>query len=160
MKINLKRIIRNLKGVTVCTAIQESVVNSIQAHATKINIDIKLEEQLINDEVTFQVKSLAVEDDGDGFTKKNRDSFREYGSDTKLHLGCKGIGRMTFLAISDKVEINSHFDNTSVSINFDSKFTEKQVQVQKEKEPFKAKNTVIRFKNIREKEKIANLKKS
>ncbi|WP_375676599.1 MULTISPECIES: ATP-binding protein [unclassified Bartonella] len=127
MLVNLKAIIRDLSPKTnIITVLKESIVNSIQAHATKIDILFQLygNKDLLQDQPVFAV---SVFDNGDGFTTENIKSFSTYKSDYKIEKGCKGVGRITYLKVFEKVEItsfNKSENNVRVSLNFTPDFTQ------------------------------------
>jgi len=52
-------------------------------------------------------EKIIVEDNGEGFNDKNTKSFKEYKTQLKRKLGCKGIGRFLFLKEFDEVLIES-----------------------------------------------------
>ncbi|PIT67857.1 ATP-binding protein [Bartonella tribocorum] len=128
MLVNLNAIIRDLSSKTnIFTVLKESIVNSIQAHATKIDILLQLYSSNPDLWGNQQVFSISVFDNGDGFTTENIKSFSTYKSDYKIKEGCKGVGRITYLKVFEKVEItsfNASEDNVRVSLNFTPDFTQ------------------------------------
>jgi DNA-binding transcriptional regulator PaaX len=96
-------------------AITEAVVNSIQAHATEVDVYIEIF-------TNGNINSIEVIDNGDGFIKKNIDSFLDLHSDLKKEIGGKGVGRATWFKYFKTVSIDSIFnENDTLSIN--AKFT-------------------------------------
>ena len=77
MKINLRSQIRKLSNrINIFSVLNEAVVNSIQANATKVTIVLFRDSdqgELI--EKTPKITSIHISDNGEGFNKKNRDSF-------------------------------------------------------------------------------------
>lgn len=65
--------------------------------------------------------SFTVEDNGSGLTKENFDSFLTYDSRLKVKKGGKGVGRLTWLKVFEKVHISSFFlnDDTQMTRTFD-----------------------------------------
>lgn len=54
------------------------------------------------------IKTIEIEDNGEGFTKRNFDSFETMDSDLKAKdFGCKGIGRFLWLKAFEKVSVKS-----------------------------------------------------
>jgi hypothetical protein len=51
------------------------------------------------------IKEIIVTDDGDGFNTKNYNAFKEYKTKNKIRIGCKGVGRLTWLKLFNKAEI-------------------------------------------------------
>ena len=90
----------------------EAVVNSIQAmDADSDNPYIKI--RLISNQKTLdgkessQITGFVIEDNGVGFTDVNYQSFRKVDSMHKFNLGCKGIGRLSWLKVFDNVMVDS-----------------------------------------------------
>ncbi|WP_156851003.1 ATP-binding protein [Bartonella refiksaydamii] len=99
MLVKLNAIIGDLFPKTnIVTVLKESIVNSVQAHAAKIDVLFQLysNANLWNNQPVF---SMSVFDNGDGFTKDNIKSFSSHKSDYKIQEGCKGVGRITYLKI-------------------------------------------------------------
>ncbi|WP_375656688.1 ATP-binding protein [Bartonella sp. CM120XJJH] len=91
MLVNLNAIIRDLSSETnIVTVLKESIVNSIQAHATKIDILFQLHGNvdLWGNQPVF---SISVFDNGDGFTKENIKSFSTYKRTIKFEKDIKGL---------------------------------------------------------------------
>ena len=97
---SIETIVNDLKPITWKQVLYEAITNAIQADATEIKINF------IQDAQNY-IDSIVVEDNGDGFNETNTKSFREYRSNYKKHLGCKGIGRFLFLKLFERVEIRS-----------------------------------------------------
>ena len=94
----------------------EAIANAIDANANNISIDIKIE--AFDKPATL---SVAIADNGGGFTDKNFSKFsRLLETDCAEH---KGLGRLAYLAYFNKIEIFSHFEVTKQrSFIFDSAF--------------------------------------
>ena len=149
MRINIKRMVNNLKRVTPLKVLQEAIVNSIHANATKIEVSIKYGNQLVEDS-SPPIQSVTVTDNGDGFTKKNRDSFCEYGTEEKIKIGCKGVGRISFLRIFNNVKIKSFLkeEKKLITIDFHKNFNENVDINEVTDNTIQEKKTEITFKNI------------
>ncbi|OHD84296.1 MAG: hypothetical protein A3D90_03160 [Sulfuricurvum sp. RIFCSPHIGHO2_02_FULL_43_9] len=102
---SIETIVNDLQDVTWEQVIFEAVTNSLQANATEINIKLNQFALEISDK--RYIDQLVIEDNGDGFIKKNIESFQNYRSQFKKDLGCKGIGRFLYLKIFEKVRIES-----------------------------------------------------
>ena len=126
MEINLKRMVSDLKKVTALNVLQEAVVNSIQANATQVEVVIEYGETLL--EGRGGINKLSVTDNGDGFTEGNRKAFCEYGTEHKINLGCKGVGRVSYLKNFNTVNIKSFIKalNKTIYINFHEGFNEEK----------------------------------
>ena len=66
-----------------------------------------------------RVKNFCVVDNEDEFTDDNIDSFNHYLSDFKEKLGCKGVGRSTYLTLCDKVKFKSFNNGVNIEFDFD-----------------------------------------
>lgn len=119
MGVEIKRIVQDLGRVTINQVLQEAIMNSIQANAT--NIDINIDYQTMGDDFPCNVHNMTIVDDGDGFTEKNWHSFSKYKTTHKQEMGAKGIGRFLFLKLFDKVSINSLDKQITFDINDVSK---------------------------------------
>ena len=97
-------------------SVLEAVINSIHSieersekykehFKGKILIDIKRRETLI--EGIKEIKSIAIIDNGIGFTESNMESFLTADSDYKSKIGGKGIGRFTWLKVFQNVWVES-----------------------------------------------------
>lgn len=97
-------------------SVLEAVINSIhsieersekdkEAFKGKILIDIKRRDTLI--EGIKEIKSIAIIDNGIGFTESNMESFLTADSDYKSKIGGKGIGRFTWLKVFQNVFVES-----------------------------------------------------
>lgn len=152
MQINLNSQLRKLSSrINLFSVMNEAVVNSIQANATKIEI-IFYRENIQGDLFNAKPKIVGMDiiDNGEGFIDKNINSFSEYGSDLKLKEGCKGIGRLCFLKVFDNVTIESLISsaNERISVNFTTEFQKEDFQCAKVKDIISNK-TKISFKNIK-----------
>lgn len=101
----------------------ESIVNSIIS-LDKVQRERKYIEVIINRNEETQtpnlfgknvgmIKDITIIDNGEGFTTANFDSFKApYGQLNKKY-GCKGIGRFTILAMFEKMEVTSIYEEDS-----------------------------------------------
>ncbi|MDL5026405.1 hypothetical protein QR676_04120 [Vibrio sp. TMPB1044] len=106
----------------------EAVVNSIQAcSGNKARLELEILRQttqttLDADSDKYQeIESFRVIDQGVGFTDENLTSFRTADSTYKAQLGCKGVGRFTWLKVFESVSVDSVYkkDNEFYDIKFD-----------------------------------------
>ena len=132
--------------VTLQQAVCEAISNSLEANAKKVKVQFFLSgENLIKEQ---QIFGFSIEDDGEGFTEKNRESFCCYMSKHKIKLGCRGVGRLTWLRIFKNIEIESVTSDEIVKINFDINFNKSEnISIEKNK-AHKANKTLITFKDI------------
>lgn len=126
----------------------EAITNSLEANAKNITIKIALDEIVdLNDNHQFKIKEYLIEDDGEGFTQANISSFLTYMSDFKFKFGCKGVGRITWLKVFDKVKVESYCNNQKIYFDFDLLFDESKINYENLKEPVSNK-TIIKFINV------------
>lgn len=119
----IKNIVNELPDVTWKQIIYEAITNSIQANAT--NIKINFTSNTLNLEDTNKyIDTITIEDDGDGFNEKNTKSFKEYKSNFKRSLGCKGIGRFLYLKVFEKINIESLNKRIELAIDKDIQIEE------------------------------------
>lgn len=93
-------------------AVHEAIVNSIQANANRIQLEIiRDDNDLMLSEIknNKKIRQIIITDDGDGFTDENFNSFTKIDSTYKIDKGGKGIGRLAWLKVFNKVNIISTF---------------------------------------------------
>ena len=126
----------------------ETITNSLEAHAKDIRIVFEKEELLDNDTMNPRIIGFTITDDGDGFNQKNRESFGEYLSNYKSELGCKGIGRFTWLKVFKEIKIESQLSDEYVTIDFSKNYSDDKIKVVKKKSD--ERYTKISFKYVTE----------
>lgn len=127
----------------------EAITNSLEAGAQNIWVKLYKEKkyQLPLDSNKFKISSYEIKDDGNGFTEKDIDSFSTYMSEHKIKLGCKGVGRITWLKVFNKAEITSWTKNKKISFVFDKNFSG-QHSINREIYQGKQRGTLVNFSNI------------
>ena len=114
MSINLKRIVHDdvSNSLTMFHILCEALMNSLHANANNITCRLlSLQDTLKEDNSEICCKlvdEIEVEDNGCGFDDDNFISFKTYRSDYKAQLGCKGIGRLSFLKLFSDVRYESY----------------------------------------------------
>ena len=106
----------------------ETIANSLEAKATEIEIELFVDnsQQQVNDEnikVVRRINGFKITDNGNGFTAENIDSFTKFKSHLKRKLGCKGVGRFTWLKVYEDILIESQTEETFVSFGFNKNFS-------------------------------------
>ncbi len=130
MQVDLKGKLNNFKVTPSQThsllPLFEAVVNAIDSLAEQkvnknkeISITIKRDEkqQLMDDDLKqdkLPIISFLIEDNGEGFTEDNFNSFCTSDSTLKIHRGCKGLGRFTWLKVFDEIQIKSIFKKNDI----------------------------------------------
>ena len=147
MKTDLTRAIDNYKKSSIFDSINEAIVNSIQASATKIEITIQASKSSQSDllEEREFISSVEIKDNGDGLNKSNRESFLTYLSSHKKNQGCKGIGRLSYLKTFKKVHISSKQNNELVAFDFTPELNEDKLNPKEI--IYNEKETIITLKN-------------
>ena len=85
----------NFKNITFFDMVVEAVSNAIDANAQNIAINIS------------SLDNIIIEDDGDGFTDDNFNSFLKLYSPYKKAKGAKGLGRLAYLKFYRDVVFDS-----------------------------------------------------
>ena len=128
MKADITNAVKNYPKTTIYEAIKEALVNSIQAGASKILINITpSNEDLTQDSF---LSSVSVADNGEGFNAENRKSFLTYLSRHKENQGCKGIGRFSYLKTFQKIHVSSKQNNELVEFDFTAELSEEKLAPQ------------------------------
>lgn len=116
-RINIQGTIDNITSQTnVYTPIIEAIVNSIDSIVDKKLKNGKIEISIIREtEFDFDgslpaIKGINIRDNGEGFNKKNRDSFDTFYSQEKKESGGKGFGRFMFVKYFEDVKVKSVFE--------------------------------------------------
>jgi len=120
---DIQSIVDDLKQITWEQVLFEAITNSLQANAREININF-LHDTLDIEDTKKSIEKITVEDDGDGFTEKNTESFQKYRSAHKRHLGAKGTGRFLYLKIFKEIYIESLNKKIEFMIDRDIKVSE------------------------------------
>lgn len=133
MKINVTGFAYHFyKNVTVYDVLKEAIMNSIQANATNINVNLQFEyEKALDGDTTNRgnLREIIIEDNGDGLTQKNIDAFLEIATDHKKSIGGKGIGRISFLKIASTIKVESVSNEKKyVEFDFTDKFDENNIR--------------------------------
>jgi len=122
MIAKVKNIVDSFKvKISILQVLYEAISNSLEANAHNIKIIFHVVPSMGD---TKAYDSFSIIDDGDGFNQENLDSFLEYLSTHKLTLGCKGVGRFTWLKVFSLVKINSQTSTKCIKINFNVDFDE------------------------------------
>lgn len=125
MELKVKDLVSqiDLSKSEVFLPLYESIVNSIisldKVEREKKYIEVIIERNEETQEPNLfgrnpgTIKNITIIDNGEGFTTANFKSFKSpYGQMNKKY-GCKGIGRFTILAMFEKMEITSIYEENS-----------------------------------------------
>lgn len=149
MKVLIPDILRNFnKRIPFEQPLYETIVNSLEANATKIEIQLERTDSLVIDgkPIAPKVRGFTITDNGDGFNQKNRESFLHYLSSVKLNLGCKGVGRFTWLKVFDTINVKSWTGEEFVEFSFNKDFKDEDILPQETVS--KDKKTIITFSDV------------
>lgn len=122
METNLTNRVRNLRfrRISKLTPLFEAISNALHAIALagrqpgRIHVDIVRDTSQGHLDLAaadYPVRDIVVTDSGVGFTQENYDAFGVLDTDIKRQYGSKGIGRLFWLKVFDRVEIESVFDD-------------------------------------------------
>lgn len=157
MELKVKDLVSqiDLNKSEVFLPLYESIVNSIIS-LDKVDREEKYVEVIIERNAETQtpnlfgrnvgtIKDITIIDNGQGFTEANFESFKSpYGQMNKKY-GCKGIGRFTILAMFEKMEITSIYEEDGKCIkrtfefDADNEITNEEKDVLEEKRPAQTK---------------------
>ncbi len=134
MFVDLKSAVSQLSSRTnVQTVCCEAIMNSLHAGANEVTVElyenhIPREELDLDDDNKNKLQKLIITDNGDGFTNENIKSFLNLYSPHKADLGCKGIGRLSYLKVFENVRIDSTSEDGGKSCNFNYDLSHKSFQ--------------------------------
>lgn len=124
MKVNISRAIKSIsERIDFYQPLYESIVNSFQADASKIEIIFNT-----SDDNNY-ILGYSIKDNGIGYTTRNIDSFLEFWSDYKIEKFALGSGRILCLKVFDNMIIESQTKDTEgslgkkIEINFNRTFS-------------------------------------
>lgn len=94
----------------------EAIVNSIEAIQATKREDGKVEVNIVRNPPMFagiagDIAHVEITDNGIGFTDENLDSFLETDSPYKAEIGGQGIGRLSWLKVFERAEIESVYND-------------------------------------------------
>lgn len=133
MDINFKGLVdlHSLPSSEPLLPLFEAIVNSIQSinqgNVKNGEIIVRIEREnspnLFNiSDWETDIENIVITDNGIGFTEENYKSFNTYATDFKKMLGCKGVGRMTWLKAFRNVEIESIYTQNATCYKRTFKF--------------------------------------
>lgn len=157
MQVNLSAAVKSLKPVKFLQPLIEAVCNSLEANATEITVtllpsivpalQLKGENGTTEKEVVKKIDGFIIEDNGDGFTEENLKSFDTYLSSYKKNIGCKGVGRLTWLKVFQNISIESFTKDKKLSFVFKPDFKVEDIK-KDEKDGALATGTKITFSSV------------
>ena len=149
MSINIENYVRRLKDIDFMQPLYEAVVNSLDAQASNISIQVKSQEVLDKDsgKKLQLINGFEITDNGEGFTEKNIDSFFEMLSEKKDE-GKLGSGRFIWLKVFNDITIKSKLKDKTIKINFCKSY--KDITCDEIIERNDKQETTIYFSNINE----------
>lgn len=151
IEVNVEQIVNNLgMNISFMQPVYEAIVNSLEANATRINIEFFEDSQCVMNGIAPKINGFIIEDNGDGFTDENIKSFQTLWTTHKLKYGCKGSGRFTWLTVFKNIDIESYISesNSIVKIPFSKDFGNDMVKKISSDSPIDKNKTIISFKNL------------
>ena len=126
-QVGIKTAVSKLNNkVEFLQPVYEAISNSLEAHAHNISVEFSVDNSQINisKEISSseKIKGFTITDDGEGFTKDNIESFSELWTAHKKSIGCKGVGRLTWLKVYQHIDIYSKLKNYEVTFCFSEDF--------------------------------------
>lgn len=141
LAVNIKNLLRRFDKTTFFQPLYEAIINSLDANAT----DIKITTLKIKDKDNEIINGFEVDDNGDGFTQENIDSFCEL-YDEKPEKGKLGSGRFMSLVVFKTLSVESYLKEKTVKINLNA--NSKCFNIEEDNTKNKEKHTKITFKNV------------
>ena len=139
MKIDIKQAARIFfQNPSLEMVFIEAIANSIDANATKIDIDISIE--ALDKPETLKIQ---ITDNGGGFTDERYEKFcKLLKVEEDTH---KGVGRLVYLCYFDKIGISSKYENKHRTFTYDSEFDEDDSDMQETAISESISETIIMF---------------
>lgn len=159
LTVSIETAVKRLGHVRFMQPIFEAITNALEANATTVTVIFAVESYTQptfdgQEEIQFfKVGGATIEDNGDGYIEFNRNSFCEYMSNLKKDLGCKGVGRLTWLKVFTKVHVQSRFLENEVSkeVDFDwnDSFNKGSIEPHILNESLTENSTIVKFERVR-----------
>jgi len=108
LTVEIDQLVNSLGKIRFHQPIIECITNSLEANSNNMIVELfsACKEGTAYSDDRF-VNKVVIKDDGEGFSESNFKAFKEYRTKKKIHLGCRGVGRLTWLKIFKKAEIQS-----------------------------------------------------
>jgi len=118
MKVKLNQAVKVFFGNSSLEMLYfEAIANALDANASKINIDIK-----IDSKDNLKTLSITIEDNGVGFTDERYKKFSNlFDVEEASH---KGLGRLIYIAYFQDIQIESYYDKKKRVFSFSDDFDE------------------------------------
>lgn len=148
LDVDISTAVRRLnKNVDFKQSVCEAISNSLEANADAVVLDFFLERNLL-DNVEAKIVKFVIKDNGDGFNDNNIKSFCTHMSEYKLKLGCRGVGKLTWLRVFKKVTIESVVNQEAIRIDFNTEFDKKKDITKNKTIREQPNKTTITFENL------------
>jgi hypothetical protein len=155
MQVNINRAIKTISDVGFYQPLYEGIVNSFQADATEIKIKFNTEDNY--------VIGYSIEDNGEGFTNENIESYLELWSEHKIEKGALGSGRILCLKVFDNIIIKSQTKDFGsnkghyVEMDFNRNFKANTIKdINPTEKPSTNSSTITEYKNINDEYKVSS----
>ncbi len=106
--VEINQLVNSLGKVRFLQPIIECITNSLEANSKNVVVELSsaCKEGTAFPDDRF-IDKITVRDDGEGFSESNFTAFKEYRTKRKIHLGCRGVGRLTWLKIFNRADVQS-----------------------------------------------------
>lgn len=144
------------KRVPFMQPVFEAISNSLESGSENIAVNFLCSDKQLNlaeDDQLAPLKRIdgfTITDDGGGFDSNNTQAFTELWTKNKVALGCKGVGRLTWLKVYENIDIVSKTSSGLTEIKFTEHFDVLRDIKRDDKDSAKGSNfTKISFSGVR-----------
>lgn len=141
MRVNTKQAVKLFfTNPSLEQVFKEAVANSLDANATKIDINIFIDS--LEKQESLQIE---ITDNGDGFTDERYDKFCELLKvEEDTH---KGVGRLVYLSYFNQIEVSSYYGDYHRTFTFNDDFDKDKSDMQLSNNIDKKNSTSLLFKD-------------
>lgn len=141
MRVNTKQAVKLFfTNPSLEQVFKEAVANSLDANATKIDINIFIDSLEKQESLQIEIK-----DNGDGFTDERYDKFCELLKvEEDTH---KGVGRLVYLSYFNQIEVSSYYGDYHRTFTFNDDFDKDKSDMQLSNNIDKKNSTSLLFKD-------------
>jgi hypothetical protein len=139
MKINIKQAIKHFySNHSLLLVFEEAICNSLDALATKIEINISID--VLEKPNTLKI---TIKDNGEGFVQERFDKFcKLLEVEEETH---KGVGRLVYLHYFEKINIHSKYGIKQRNFDFTIDFDEDKINRNEVETGVKQQETILTF---------------
>ncbi len=154
-QVSIKTALSKLNNkVEFLQPVYEAISNSLEAHAKNICVvfDVDDMQASLSEEISNvnRINGFTITDDGDGFTETNIKSFGELWTRAKQDLGCRGVGRLTWLKVYKYVDVLSKVSDREINFRFSEDFNFSNIECNKSNIQNQKNLTQLTFRDVTE----------